>query len=171
MCGGQLTRYLWLLWLLWQLRRVQCSSMATQCSAKCLLLLVVKWLDRFNSPEGFTAHRWVSTKLGFPKNSSHPIYTSRISFASFFTCQIFREVVKKYADMGGGWGGGINPDVQQLYFFLDDSPFPNFDCFVAEGWSSMTLAFTGCQINPSLAPSPGFYSESRRIPLVFATRT
>ena len=31
--------------------------------------LVVKWLDRFNSPEGFTVQRWVSTKLGFPKNS------------------------------------------------------------------------------------------------------
>ena len=28
------------------------------------------WLDRFNSREGFTALRWVSTKLGFPKNSS-----------------------------------------------------------------------------------------------------
>ena len=66
----QLTRYLWLL------RRVRCSVCHTMpyygCSVQCKVSSGSwsGWLDRFNSLEGFTAHRWVSTKLGFPKNSS-----------------------------------------------------------------------------------------------------
>ena len=92
---------LWLQWLL------QCGF-SVQCKVSPL---VVKWLDRFNSLEGFTAHRWVSTKLGFPKNSSLCIYTSCISFASSSTCLILREVINKYADLSmmltpfGGWWG------------------------------------------------------------------
>ena len=58
-------------------------------SVGCLLVaaqVVGGWwcLDRFNSPEGFTAHRWVSTRLGFPKNSSSCLFFSfLIIFDSF----------------------------------------------------------------------------------------
>ena len=52
--------------------------------------LVVKWLDRFNSLEGFTAQRWVSTRLGFPKNSFEPrIYTFSPIFVILIVFHLF----------------------------------------------------------------------------------
>ena len=84
--------------------------------------LVVKWLDRFNSPEGFTAQRWVSTKLGFPKNS------------------YFSDLCIEY-----------NLTEVACSFFH----FQNFACFCfRREFPDPRLPFTGCQINPSLAPSP-----------------